>query len=242
MQESTSLTGQEIGDREQLTKTVRTCSVTEVRETDRARDWQAEDYDELFRGACFSQFSKPVGLFVRQVFPIGNIGPFPRQSISAAKALDIFRKGLAVLLLVTLYSLCDFIHRQFGINDLDRVTARYLKSTAGNGTQLGSDRSPLALGRGGILSSPSRHKEDHEMTNDEVERAIEFLLKWQAEFNLKLDKLVDSNERVSKLTEELVADRQRIVQLIELQSSRLDRQDLWWKDHEDRIRRLEPES
>ena len=80
------------------------------------------------------------------------------------------------------------------------------------------------------------------MTNDEVERAIEFLLKWQSEFNIRLEKLTDSSERITKLTEELVADRQRIVQLIELQSSRLDRQDLWWKDHEDRIRRLESES
>jgi len=94
------------------------------------------------------------------------------------------------------------------------------------------------------------------MTNDEVERAIEFLLKWQAEFNLKLERLVDkvdgladrvdrltgSTERITTATEELLGDRQRILQLIELQSSRLDRQDSWWKDHEDRIRRLESES
>ena len=73
------------------------------------------------------------------------------------------------------------------------------------------------------------------MTNAEIGRAIEFLLKWQAEFNLKVEKLTESNERISRLTEELVADRQRIVHLIELQASQLDRQDLWWKDHEERI-------
>jgi len=80
------------------------------------------------------------------------------------------------------------------------------------------------------------------MTDGEVERAIEFLLKWQAEFNLKLDEIAESNLRISKLTEELVADRQRVIQLIELQSRRLDRQDLWLKDHDDRLRRLEPGS
>jgi len=78
------------------------------------------------------------------------------------------------------------------------------------------------------------------MTDGEVERAIEFLLKWQGEFNVKLDEMAESNLRITKLTEELVADRQRIIQLIELQSRRLDRQDLWLKDHEDRLRRLEP--
>jgi len=87
------------------------------------------------------------------------------------------------------------------------------------------------------------------MTNEEVQRAIEFLLNWQAEFNLKferlvdkVDRLTDSTERITKATEELVGDRQRILQLIELESSRLDRQDLWWKDHEDRIRPFDSES
>ena len=80
------------------------------------------------------------------------------------------------------------------------------------------------------------------MTDGEVERAIEFLLNWQAAFNEKFDKMAESNQRIARVTEELVADRGRIIQLIELQSQRLDRQDLWWKDHEDRLRRLESES
>jgi len=107
------------------------------------------------------------------------------------------------------------------------------------------------------------------MTNDEVERAIEFLLKWQAEHAVRIDtltekldrladrtekladhtdkltdrtvKLTESTERITRVAEDLLTDRGRIVQLIELQSRRLDRQDSWWKDHEDRIHRLESE-
>jgi hypothetical protein len=78
------------------------------------------------------------------------------------------------------------------------------------------------------------------MTDGDVERAIEFLLKWQAEFNVKLDQMAETNIRITRLTEELVADRPRVIQLIELQSQRLDCQDVWLKDHEDRLRRFEP--
>src|SRR5437868_6545710 len=100
------------------------------------------------------------------------------------------------------------------------------------------------------------------MTNDEVERAIEFLLKWQAEYTVRfdmltdridklsikvdkvadnvdrvadnvdritsnvdrvidtVDKLAESTARNTKVSEVLMSDRDRIVQLIELQSRR----------------------
>ena len=61
----------------------------------------------------------------------------------------------------------------------------------------------------------------------------------QADFNV-IDEMAEANLRISILTGELVADRQPVIQLIELQSRRLDRQDLWLKDHEDRLRRFEP--
>ena len=86
------------------------------------------------------------------------------------------------------------------------------------------------------------------MSNDEVARAIQFLTEWLAHFSSEMEEqrestkaLKKSSLRTEKLTKELVADRHRVIQLIELQSSRLDRMDLWWKDHEDRIRRLESE-
>jgi len=93
-----------------------------------------------------------------------------------------------------------------------------------------------------MLPVASKHSED-QMTSEEINRTIEFILQHEAQTSIQLQELAKNQARHENLFAQIAVQGKRMGELLEIQSRRLDRAEkadqAAQRRHEELIKRLD---